>query len=43
MDDSSKSIHTENDALSTVSYEHMLEHAKLVVGFVVELGLTKGL
>ncbi|CAJ2511184.1 Uu.00g068090.m01.CDS01 [Anthostomella pinea] len=30
-------IHTADDTLETVSYEHMLEHAKMVVGFAYEL------
>ena len=32
-------IHTENDVLGAISYDHMLEHAKLVVGFTVELSM----
>ncbi|KAH8893087.1 Zn-dependent exopeptidase [Thozetella sp. PMI_491] len=36
MEDSSPYIHSAQDAVSTVSIPHVLEHAKLTVGFLVE-------
>ncbi|KAK8080030.1 Leucine aminopeptidase 1 [Apiospora hydei] len=36
MADSSPYIHSANDAVSTLSFPHMLQHAKLTVGFLVE-------
>jgi bacterial leucyl aminopeptidase len=33
-------IHTSSDTISRVDFAHMLEHAKLVVGFVVELAFA---
>ncbi|KAK6819653.1 hypothetical protein PG995_011051 [Apiospora arundinis] len=36
MADSSPYLHSANDAVSTVSFPHMLQHAKLTVGFLVE-------
>lgn len=33
-------VHTAEDRIETVDFEHMLEHAKLVVGFVVELAFA---
>lgn len=41
MDYENPYIHTSSDTISRVDFSHMLEHAKLVVGFVVELaGVT---
>ncbi|KAK7956710.1 Leucine aminopeptidase 1 [Apiospora aurea] len=36
MADSSPYIHSANDAVPTLSFPHMLQHAKLTVGFLVE-------
>jgi leucyl aminopeptidase len=33
-------IHTASDTIARVDFAHMIEHAKLVVGFVVELGFA---
>lgn len=30
-------IHTDGDTLDRVSYDHILEHAKMVVGYAYEL------
>ncbi|KAJ6259490.1 hypothetical protein Dda_5127 [Drechslerella dactyloides] len=38
MDDSSEMIHTTSDTMETVNPTHMMEHAKMVVGFAYELG-----
>ncbi|KAF1845110.1 Zn-dependent exopeptidase [Cucurbitaria berberidis CBS 394.84] len=43
MDDTSKFIHTAQDTLSTISFSHMLEHAKLTVGLAYELGFATAL
>ncbi|KAI1252173.1 hypothetical protein MGN70_006746 [Eutypa lata] len=39
-DNTSPYIHTEDDAYDTVSFDHILEHAKLVTGFVYELAFA---
>ncbi|KAI1341888.1 leucine aminopeptidase 1 [Xylariaceae sp. FL0016] len=36
-------IHTADDTLDTVSYEHMLEHARMVVGYAYELTMSASL
>ena len=33
-------IHTAQDTINRVDFTHMVEHAKLVVGFVVELAFA---
>jgi leucyl aminopeptidase len=33
-------IHTTSDTIDRVDFAHMMEHARLVVGFVVELGFA---
>ncbi|KAF1939439.1 Zn-dependent exopeptidase [Clathrospora elynae] len=38
--DSSKYIHTAQDTISTVNFNHMLEHAKMTVGLAYELGFA---
>lgn len=43
MENSSPDIHTARDTTSTVSYNHMIEHAKLTVGLAIELGYASGL
>ncbi|KAF3939525.1 hypothetical protein ABW19_dt0208709 [Dactylella cylindrospora] len=43
MEYSSELIHTTSDTIDTVSFEHMLEHAKMVVGFLYELGYSESL
>lgn len=40
MEHTSKLIHTTQDTVSTVSYDHMLEHAKMTLGFAVELAFA---
>ncbi|WEW59362.1 Leucine aminopeptidase 1 [Emydomyces testavorans] len=40
---SSPSIHSANDVISTVSFDHMLEHAKVIVGFMTELAMQRNL
>ena len=35
-------IHTANDDLSHISFDHMKQFAKLALGFAVELGHYKG-
>lgn len=34
-------IHTVNDTIEHIDFEHVVQHAKLVVGFVYELGFSK--
>lgn len=41
MDETSPYIHTADDTLDTVSYEHMIEHAKLVTGYAYELAFAE--
>ncbi|KAF3910326.1 hypothetical protein ABW21_db0208064 [Orbilia brochopaga] len=43
MDYSSELIHSPKDDLDTVNPKHMMEHAKMVVGFAYELGHAEGL
>jgi leucyl aminopeptidase len=38
--DDSPYIHTSQDTLATVNYDHMLQHAKLTVGLAYELAFT---
>ncbi|KAF9902581.1 Leucine aminopeptidase 1, partial [Lobosporangium transversale] len=40
--DNSPYIHTANDDLSHINFDHMLQFAKLTLGFTVELGHFKG-
>lgn len=40
FEDSSPVIHTPSDTLDTVNFGHMLEFAKIVVGFAYELGFA---
>ncbi|KAF2853195.1 Zn-dependent exopeptidase [Plenodomus tracheiphilus IPT5] len=40
MENTSGYIHTAQDTLSTVSFSHMLEHAKMTVGLAYELGFA---
>jgi leucyl aminopeptidase len=35
-----RSIHTANDTIEKLDFAHMVEHARLVVGFVVELAFA---
>ncbi|RYP66778.1 hypothetical protein DL770_008729 [Monosporascus sp. CRB-9-2] len=39
-DNTSPYIHTANDAYDTISFDHVMEHARLVVGFVYELAFA---
>lgn len=39
MEMSDPYIHTDGDTMDYISFDHMLEHAKLVVGFTTELAL----
>ncbi len=41
MSETSPHIHTADDTVETVSVEHMLQHAKLVVGLAYELTLAE--
>ncbi|KAF3923544.1 hypothetical protein AA313_de0207340 [Arthrobotrys entomopaga] len=43
MDNSSESIHSPQDTIDTVDFQHALEHAKMVLGFAYELGFADGL
>lgn len=43
MENTSEYIHTAQDTISTVSFKHMLEHAKMTVGLAYELGFATGL
>ncbi|KAF2278690.1 leucine aminopeptidase 1 [Westerdykella ornata] len=43
FENSSPYIHSSSDTLSTVNYNHMIEHAKLTVGLAYELGFATGL
>ncbi|KAI8935489.1 hypothetical protein NX059_008059 [Plenodomus lindquistii] len=40
MENTSGYIHTTQDTLSTISFSHMLEHAKMTVGLAYELGFA---
>jgi leucyl aminopeptidase len=40
MDYENPYIHTAQDTISRIDFAHMVEHAKLVVGFAVELGFA---
>jgi bacterial leucyl aminopeptidase len=35
--DDSPYIHTEEDTMETVNFDHVIEHAKMTVGFAYEL------
>ncbi|KAI1471879.1 Zn-dependent exopeptidase [Daldinia caldariorum] len=35
-----RNIHSAKDTLDTINYDHMLEHSKLVLGYVYELAFT---
>ncbi|EPS42889.1 hypothetical protein H072_3172 [Dactylellina haptotyla CBS 200.50] len=43
MEYSSELIHGTTDTIDTVNFEHMVEHAKMALGFVYELGFAQGL
>jgi leucyl aminopeptidase len=40
MENSNKHIHTTDDKISYLSFDHMLEHAKLTLGFAYELAFA---
>jgi leucyl aminopeptidase len=40
MSNSSPYMHTVNDVIATVDFDHLLEFAKIAIGYVVELGQT---
>ncbi|KAI0004798.1 Zn-dependent exopeptidase [Xylariaceae sp. FL0662B] len=40
MEDTSPYIHTDGDTMDTVSIDHMVEHAKMVVGYAYELAFA---
>jgi leucyl aminopeptidase len=40
MENTSGYIHTAQDTISTVSFSHMLEHAKMTVGLAYELAFA---
>ncbi|KAA8915017.1 hypothetical protein FN846DRAFT_885553 [Sphaerosporella brunnea] len=41
FEDSDKHIHTTEDKIEYLSFDHMLQHAKLTLGLALELGSTK--
>ncbi|KAF4631183.1 hypothetical protein G7Y89_g6949 [Cudoniella acicularis] len=41
FDDSDKRIHTSDDLIKYLSFDHMLQHAKLTLGLVYELAFAK--
>ncbi|OAK96321.1 Zn-dependent exopeptidase [Phaeosphaeriaceae sp. SRC1lsM3a] len=43
FENTSKYIHTAQDTISTISFTHMLEHAKMTVGLAYELAFATGL
>ena len=43
MDVHNEPIHSADDIISRLSFDHMIEHAKLIVGYAYELGFTAGL
>ncbi|KAF2843674.1 Zn-dependent exopeptidase [Patellaria atrata CBS 101060] len=43
MEYTSDLIHTTGDTLSTVSYDHMIQHARMTTGFVYELAFATSL
>lgn len=43
FENTSKFIHTAQDTISTISFGHMLEHAKMTVGLAYELAFATGL
>ncbi|KAF2020440.1 transferrin receptor [Aaosphaeria arxii CBS 175.79] len=43
FNDHSPYIHSANDTIESVNFDHALQHAKLVVGFAYELGFTANL
>jgi leucyl aminopeptidase len=40
MENSNKHIHTTDDRINYLSFDHMLEHAKLTLGFAYELAFA---
>jgi leucyl aminopeptidase len=40
MEDTSDYIHSTQDTMSTVNFDHVLEHAKMTVGFAYELAFA---
>ncbi|KAK6825271.1 NAP family protein [Apiospora arundinis] len=43
FEDTSKLIHTDRDTMDTVNFDHVLQHAKMTVGFAYELALASSL
>jgi bacterial leucyl aminopeptidase len=43
MENINPSIHTANDSIDKLSFTHMIEHAKMVVGMAYELAFATGL
>jgi leucyl aminopeptidase len=43
MENASPVIHTAQDTIDTVNFNHALEHAKFTVGVAYELGFATGL
>lgn len=39
--DSDKRIHTTDDVIKYLSFDHMLQHARLTLGLVYELAFSK--
>lgn len=40
MENTNKKIHTTDDKIKYLSFDHMLEHAKLSLGFAFELAFA---
>lgn len=40
MENSNKRIHTTDDRVKYLSFDHMLQHAKLTLGFAYELAFA---
>ncbi|KAK8094608.1 leucine aminopeptidase A [Apiospora hydei] len=43
FEDTSQLIHTDRDTMDTVNFDHVLQHAKMTVGFAYELALASSL
>jgi leucyl aminopeptidase len=40
MEDTSKKIHSTEDTIAYLSFDHMLQHAKMTLGFAYELAFA---
>jgi leucyl aminopeptidase len=41
MENTSKKIHSADDKVKYLSFDHMLQHAKMTLGFVYELAFAE--